>query len=458
MTTTRTTRLGRAMGRGRARALLAALALSAPSCGRDADPCADVSGTCVALRLEAEGDASADRVRVQFSVEGGATLERVSGAPGGQAAKFPIALGILLGDRSGALTLDATAELAGAAVLRGSTTDTIAAGEHKALTVTLTAATGGPPGLSPAARSGAALAYFPDRQRLVLFGGTGAGGTPLGDTWEYGAATGWQEQPRQGHPAARASALAYDPRRQALVLFGGRGDAIYGDLWLYDRAGTWSQLSPTGTQPAPRHGHGITFDYQKSTLLVFGGYDSADMAAPRNDLFELASGTLTWTARMPGPAMVRTPKLVYEGRAPLLVGADESGATTVKVWRIDTTAGTYTDITVAGADTPSKRSSFSVAFDRGAGELLLFGGQSGTGTGTEPGVSAFGDTYALNPLEGKWLRLADAPQPPARLDAALEYLPETRQVLLLGGREAGAGVPPLADRWGLTAHTWQALP
>ena len=43
----------------------------------------------------------------------------------------------------------------------------------------------------PPARSGAALADDEKRQQLVLFGGTGADGTPTGDTWTWVPDKGW---------------------------------------------------------------------------------------------------------------------------------------------------------------------------------------------------------------------------------------------------------------------------
>lgn len=435
-------------------ALLVGATLGA-GCTPAVDPCADVIGSCLTLRLESGEDVRADRVRVRFSIAGASELERVSNAPDGQLTKFPVALALVLGTQTGAIAVDATAEAQGAAVLHGTGSETLSIGEHKTLTIQLGPPTGDVPVASkPAARSGAALAYFPDRKSLVMFGGLGTGGQPLADTWEYSAGSAaWQLRSGSIRPAARATSMAYDSQRRSLILFGGQGvgSTLYGDVWVYDQTGAWSPVQTTGAAPAPRTSHGLAYDTQRGALIVFGGYDVTGPTNPRNDFYELLSTTLAWTMRAAGPPMVRTPKLIHDGRYALLIGADESATMLVKAWRFDQALGNFTDITTASPEAPAKRQLFSVGLDRISGTVLLFGGVGAAGP--------LQDTYTLSPLDGKWQKLATPSQPGPRVDAALEYVPDQTQLLLVGGRTAlEQNAPPVTDAWRLVDRAWQLLP
>ena len=150
---------------------------------------------------------------------------------------------------------------------------------------TLADSTSGPGGLAHHA-----MAYDRRRQRVVLFGGSGAR-PATGDTWEwdgikwervategpgprthhrmaYDAARGqivmhagtetwtwdgknWERRATSGPPGRNVSAMAYDERRQRVVLFGGgaeRGGGVppYGylnDTWEWDGA-KWTRAAP----------------------------------------------------------------------------------------------------------------------------------------------------------------------------------------------------------------------
>ena len=55
------------------------------------------------------------------------------------------------------------------------------------------------------------MAYDPAIGQLVLFGGTGANGTVLNDTWTYNGTTWTQLSPLTSPPARSDSSMAYDP-------------------------------------------------------------------------------------------------------------------------------------------------------------------------------------------------------------------------------------------------------
>jgi len=85
------------------------------------------------------------------------------------------------------------------------------------------AATIGDAAGAPAARAGAAMAYDPASGDVVMFGGTGAGGQPLADTWLWDG-SGWSPASPADSPPARYDAqMAWDPLSQRLILLGGTG-------------------------------------------------------------------------------------------------------------------------------------------------------------------------------------------------------------------------------------------
>jgi len=81
----------------------------------------------------------------------------------------------------------------------------------------------GDPGSGPAARAGAAMAYDPTTGDVVLFGGDGASGQPLGDTWLWDGSSWSQATPADSPPARYGAQMAWDPQSQRVILLGGTG-------------------------------------------------------------------------------------------------------------------------------------------------------------------------------------------------------------------------------------------
>ena len=81
---------------------------------------------------------------------------------------------------------------------------------------------GSGPGVSPPARAFAAAAYDEASHQVVLFGGIGANGAALDDTWTWNGATWTQQHPATSPPAREFAAMTYDPNAHDVVLVGGR--------------------------------------------------------------------------------------------------------------------------------------------------------------------------------------------------------------------------------------------
>jgi hypothetical protein len=85
---------------------------------------------------------------------------------------------------------------------------------------------------------------------------------------------------------------------------------------------------------------------------------------------------------------------------------------------------------------------FSVADDPAIHRVLFFGG-----------VDSYDQTWLWD--GGHWTRVAPRASPPGRFAAASAYNPETRLVMLFGGRLADGGL--VNDTWAWTGSTWREL-
>src|SRR5439155_196202 len=118
---------------------------------------------------------------------------------------------------------------------------------------------------TPPARSGHAMAYDSQSDRLVLFGGGSSSGgvfVLVDDTWAYDFNTStWTAMNPAVAPRLReSSAMAYDSQADRVILFGGYGG--YNDTWAYDfNTNTWTDTNPV-VEPPGRWGHALAYDSQ----------------------------------------------------------------------------------------------------------------------------------------------------------------------------------------------------
>lgn len=86
-----------------------------------------------------------------------------------------------------------------------------------------------------------------------------------GDTWQYKTTNALNNRTN--------AALAYDPDRGKVVLFGGKTDSTsFGDTWTWDGS-SWAQVTTQG--PAPRYDASMTYDPTRGGLLLVGGADTS---------------------------------------------------------------------------------------------------------------------------------------------------------------------------------------
>jgi hypothetical protein len=150
------------------------------------------------------------------------------------------------------------------------------------------------PAHSPGPRGGFGMAFDRTRNSAVLFGGFGPGANPtyLGETWVWNGSD-WTLA-SQGGPAARfAHAMAFDPGRQRVVMFGGYNGSFFNDSWTWNGA-SWSLLP--GSAPSARFYATLQEDAASQSLLLIGGRSASGVVL--GDQWDL--GAAGWSVRF-GP-------------------------------------------------------------------------------------------------------------------------------------------------------------
>ncbi|HWY19623.1 MAG TPA: kelch repeat-containing protein [Candidatus Acidoferrum sp.] len=180
----------------------------------------------------------------------------------------------------------------------------------------------------------ASVVYDAASNRAILFGGGFSGPccTSYNDVWVLTNANGlggtsvWSQlspaAPNGTPPPRSFHSAVYDAANNRMIVFGGGQfagglfDPLFNDVWVLTDANgigntpTWIPISPSGTAPVPREGHGATFDAANNRMIVFGGGNNGIMDVP-NDLWVLTNanglgGTPAWiqlnpSSQLPAP-------------------------------------------------------------------------------------------------------------------------------------------------------------
>ncbi len=293
---------------------------------------------------------------------------------------------------------------------------------------------------SPPERAASSMAYDPASGQLVLFGGDANGGfANNNDTWVWNGTT-WTQVADSGDPgcttactaspAARSgAALAYDPAIGKLVLFGGLG--VFNDTWTWDGA-SWSQVADSGDpgctnactdSPPVSVASSMAYDEPSHQLILFGGGDYNSNATWNFD------GT-TWTQLNTGsdagctdscsasPMARSGAGLEYNpalGQLVLFGGLAGVGFDNLNdTWTWDGTTWTQVDddtdpgCTTACVGSPIGRSAISLTYDETNRQSVIFGGQATTDVLQDTWVSTQAPPPPPPPASpGYWLVASD---------------------------------------------------
>jgi PKD repeat protein len=246
-------------------------------------------------------------------------------------------------------------------------------------------------------------------------------------------------------PVVSEHAMTYDPQRSVLVLYGGNatGWPYQESTWEFD--GTDWLTVTIATPPPARYGAGLAFD--SSQALLFGGSDENDVAFNQTWAYTAATWTLLTGS---GPVSRTWPSLATGSNGVIyLFGGNNGEAYFNDLWKFENNDWTPVPVSV---DQPAARTLTAMTYDRAANRLLLFGGRAVTGT-------LLADLWAFDLDTPGWHLLDDGGGGPApRMAHSLTWDPATASLVLVGGAiDEGDTLP--GDTWLYHDNEWtQAAP
>jgi hypothetical protein len=230
---------------------------------------------------------------------------------------------------------------------------------------------------------------------VLMTGGMDIFGTLHADTWRFVGGNWAAASPTAPNPTRDFSAMAYDPDDQVAVLFGGTADgAVTGlnDTWMWDDvSATWTAVTTTGAPPARLNAR-MVYDTQRKKVVLFGGFTGSMSNMRLNDTWELDVPSLTWTQQTPtvsppgrsGPLFTWDP---LRAVSVLFGGAALSGSL-ADTWEWD---GTSWVQTAAGGPAARNSNAAGTFFGATGGNFtLLFGGVDAMPYGDTWAYQAFG--------------------------------------------------------------------
>ncbi len=296
---------------------------------------------------------------------------------------------------------------------------------------------------SPSGLSSPAIIYDPVRDRMLVFGGYGAG-IYRNDVWALTLSgnPAWSAlTPSGSPPVGRLSHNAiYDPLRDRMVVFGGASNGSYhNDVWALTLSGTpaWSPLTPSGTPPTGRSGHAAIYDPVRDRMVVFGG--AVGSSSYRNDVWALTlSGSPAWSALTPAgsipPELFNHTAIYDPARDRMIVFGGGESTTSYRndVWALTLSGGSAWSKLATLGSPPTGRIGHAATYDPVRDRMVVFAGYDGP-------ASYRNDVWALT-LSGSpaWCALIPTGTAPSRRVTRAIYDPERDQMVVFGGSGASA--------------------
>ena len=326
-------------------------------------------------------------------------------------------------------------------------------------------------GVPPVPRTCREIVYDSIADRLLLFGGSAAGGL-RNDLWSLSLAgtPTWSPITPAGTPPSprSASSIVFDPLRDRVLVFGGNIPGTYLDeTWELALAGnpTWRLLAPSGARPLGRNGHSAFYDPAGDRMILLNGITVLDgKTVGLQDSWSLSLGAdpaWSWLgatgAAHPGGT---GGSVVYDPqrqRAVFFGGwlGNTSGLSQA-VWTLSLGANpAWSTIAEPHGPKATGRRGHSAVFDPVRHRMIVFGGWVQWFGEPNPYVN---DLWSLD-LDPPyaWTRMQATGTPPSvRWGHTAVYDPVRDRMIVFGG-EAFAD---LSDLWELTlspAPAWHPL-
>ena len=261
--------------------------------------------------------------------------------------------------------------------------------------------------VKPPARMDASLAYDPARKSLILFGGQNTYSSyyssVYNDTWEWNSTTRkWTQIFPTTSPDARfGHGMVTDTARNKILLFGGMTqsngylgpytgvyqDPLRNDVWEWDGSqSTWTNRTPpaTSASPSTREFPIMAYDEGRQKLFLLDGtsYTMYPGGTSSSAFWEWDPTSTGWVLRDSGDYLdyntslyvaydsVRRREVFYTDA----VNPMASSTANNEAWELDAKGPTWYVRYLATV--PSSRSNAAVAFDKGRGVVVMYGGST----------------------------------------------------------------------------------
>jgi hypothetical protein len=253
----------------------------------------------------------------------------------------------------------------------------------------------------------------------------------------------WALQPTAHAPSQRyLPRLSYDANRKRTVLFGGfeTQDIAPVDTWEYDGV-DWTVV-PTAIMPG-RILHMMAYDTNRGVTVVFGGISPQGYAFPETYEYKGIGWSTPMPSISPKPRWAGAMAFDAKRNEMVLFGGMDSAMAYDETWVYDGVAWKQR----TPQHRPSPRISAAMTYDAARHVLVLFGG-SFPGT---PAIS-LNETWTWDGSDWTLAQAATAPAP--RSEAALTFDPIRSRAVLFGGSNA---LGLFADTWEWDGATWTLI-
>jgi hypothetical protein len=257
--------------------------------------------------------------------------------------------------------------------------------------------------------------YVPWTGTWLLFGA----GAMKNETWEWDGVA-WRQRFPSTTPGTR-NGHALVATKDRVLMFGGQGTGALDDLWEWTGS-NWQSLF-AAERPEARSGHGMVYDRARDRVIVFGGFSTAGTAY--SDTWEWKAGAWTRLSPVHSPPARAFAGMAYHAARDRIVlfGGEATSFNTVEpsTWEFDGSDWIDRGQPVS----PGARSRMTVAYHEARDTVIAFSGYLGNDEMWEWN----GDV---------WRKILVTTNAPARRNGAAIYDPVSTRILLFGGVQAMA--------------------